>query len=441
MSTLSVSAAASASAGPAVTLSAAGRRAQSPQITRLMTTALQTPGLLSLAAGFTDNHTLPLAAVQSAVATLAREGAADPEFLQYGTNQGRPGLRRLLAARLAAKEPSLDADALAARTFVTNGSQQALYLAIQVLCEPGDIVLVDRPSYFVFLELLQGMGVRALSIPVDDAGLVDGEALRARLRQLRAGGERARLKAVYFVSCFSNPSGRTLTLAEKETLADALVAEDCVVPVIEDAAYRELWYNRPPAAPGVLTLPQWSAFPRLYLETLTKTFASGLKTGWGVCTDDRWLHVMLHTKGHQDFGTANFSQAICEHALASGAFERQLAAIRPTYAAKMRMLHETLHDAGLAARGWRWSEPEGGLYLWLRAPEGTDTGMESAFCKACLREGVLYVPGDLCFGDDVPKNHVRLSYGVLAGDALREAGRRFARAAGCGKTFEQKPRR
>lgn len=419
-------------------LSSVGKRALSPQITRLMTMALQTPDLLSLAAGFTDNRTLPLAEISNAVQTLARDNASDPEFLQYGTNQGRPALRQCLAERLFTRDAALFSapqpgmmivETLAANIMITNGSQQALYLAMQALCEPGDIVLVDRPSYFVFLELLAGMGVRALSIPVDESsGLVDGPALRTILRGLHKQGERSRLKAAYFVSYFSNPSGRSLTLDEKQEIAAALKAEDCVVPVIEDAAYRELWFEHAPSVPSVLALPEWSGFPRLYLETLTKTFSTGLKTGWGVCTDSRWLHAMLHMKGHQDFGTANFNQAVCEYAFAYGGFERQLAVLRPAYASKMRSLHEALLGEGLEGLGWKWSAPAGGLYLWLEAPESLDTGMDSDFCRACLREGVLYVPGELCYGDEIPRNRIRLSYGVLSSDLLIEAARRFVRA-------------
>ena len=118
-----------------------------------MALALENPNLLSLAAGFTDNATLPVAAVETAVKTLAAE-AADPEYLQYGSNHGRPGLRRLIAERLVRLEPTLESSEVQRGLFVTNGSQQALYLAAQVLCEPGDIVLVDRPSYFVFLEMI-----------------------------------------------------------------------------------------------------------------------------------------------------------------------------------------------------------------------------------------------------------------------------------------------
>ena len=430
---------ASAFAPSPLALSALGRRAKPPAITALMQTALETPGLLSLAAGFTDNATLPVTAIGAAFGKLA--GAANgAEFLQYGTNAGRPGLRAVLAERVLAQDaaalggPPPDAASVAARaaqTFVGNGSQQALYLAVQTLCEPGDIVLVDRPSYFVFLELLGGLGVEARSLPVDGAGRLDGPALAGLLRELRASGGRARLKAVYFVSWFSNPSGRTLDLAEKRLLAATLRAEDCVVPVIEDAAYRELGFDPAAASeqPGVLGDAAWAGFPRLYTSTLTKPFATGLKVGYGMCDDETWRSAMLHVKGHHDFGTSNFSQALLEQALKGPDYEAQLAVLRRTYREKRDALHAALEAGGLAGLGWRWRVPEGGLYLWLEGPAGLDTGGESAFCRACLGEGVLYVPGELCHGDAPPKNTVRLSYGVLAPGALAEAGARFCRAA------------
>lgn len=390
--------------------------------------ALENPDLLSLAAGFTDNRTLPAVAVQAAVAALAAR-PGEPEFLQYGTNQGRPALRNLLARRLAAIEPGLDANALGRDLFITNGSQQALYLAMQVLCEPGDIVLVDRPSYFVFLEMLTGLGVRAVSIPVDTNGRVDVLALGNRLTDLKARGEAARIKAVYFVSYFSNPSARSLSRDEKDGVALALSEAGLRIPVVEDAAYRELYYREAPSVPSVLTLPSWAGFPRLYLSTLTKPFATGLKVGYGVCTDRDWLSRMLHVKGHHDFGTAHFNQAIFEQVLADGGYEAQLTRIRPAYEAKMRALHEALEAGGLRGLGWRWEIPGGGLYLWLEAPAALDTGLESAFCRACIDAGVLYVPGELCFGDDLPRHFARLSFGVLAEPDLREAARRFAGVA------------
>ncbi len=411
-----------------IALSQLGRRAAPPTIARLMAMALEQPGLLSLAAGFTDNTTLPVAELRTAIEALAAR-PSEPEFLQYGTNQGRPPLRRRLAARLAAMEPALDAAGLERHMLITNGSQQALYLAMQTLCDPGDIVLVDRPSYFVFLEMLAGLGVRAVSLPVDDGGRIDAAALDARLAELARAGEAERIKAVYFISYFSNPSARSLTGAEKTVLAETLARHGLIVPVVEDAAYRELYFERPEAASSVLSLPAWREFPRFYLSTLTKPFASGLKVGWGVCTEGAWLDAMLHAKGHHDFGTANFNQALCDQVLADGTFDAHVKKIRSVYARKMQALHTALEGAGLNAAGWRWAEPAGGLYLWLQAPRGLDTGLESAFCRACVEAGVIYVPGDLCFGDDAPRNFVRLSFGVLGETELREAGRRFVTTA------------
>jgi 2-aminoadipate transaminase len=415
-----------------IAYSALGHRSKSPTIAQLMKLMLENPNLLSIAAGFTDNQTLPVPAIQAAVERLGRR-AGEPEYLQYGTNAGRPKLRAALADRLLALETPPDVEMVRKNFFITNGSQQALYLAMQVLCDPGDIVLVDRPSYFVYLEMLVGLGVQTRSMPVDAAGRIDAAGLSALLETLRARGEIGRVKAVYFVSYFSNPSARSLDEAEKNAIADVLTQAGVIVPVVEDAAYRELYYTEPHPARSVLSLPAWAAFPKLYLSTLTKPFASGLKVGYGTSSDPELLAKMLHVKGHHDFGTANYNQAIFEEVLATGGLDAQLAVIRPGYQKKMRALHGALTAGGLPALGWKWTVPGGGLYLWLEAPAGLDTGMDSAFCHACVAAGVLYVPGDLCFGDDAPKNFVRLSFGVLGEADLIEAGRRFA---GVAKAFQ-----
>jgi 2-aminoadipate transaminase len=413
---------------PSIAYSALGHRAQSPTIARLMKLMLENPTLLSVAAGFTDNQTLPVAAVQAAVGRLSAR-AGEPEYLQYGTNHGRPKLRAALAERLLALETPPDAEVVRKNFFITNGSQQALYLAMQVLCDPGDIVLVDRPSYFVYLEMLVGLGVQARSMPVDAAGRIDAEGLAALLETLRVRGELGRVKAVYFVSYFSNPSARSLDEWEKNAIAQTLTKAGLIVPVVEDAAYRELYYTQPYPARSVLSLPAWAAFPKLYLSTLTKPFATGLKVGYGTSSDSELLAKMFHVKGHHDFGTANYNQAVFEEILAVAGLDAQLAVIRPGYEKKMRALHGALVEAGLPELGWKWAVPTGGLYLWLEAPAGLDTGMESAFCHACVAAGVLYVPGDLCFGEDAPKNFIRLSFGVLGEADLREAGRRFGEVA------------
>ena len=408
--------------------SALGQRATPPIIARLMTAALENPRLLSLAAGFTDNATLPVETFGAAVAAFTAAGGS-PEILQYGTNQGRPRLRQLLAERLAREEGRAPSWAQADRMIVTTGSQQALYLAMQVLCDPGDIVLVDRPSYFVFLEMLRGLGLEARSLPVAADGRLDLGALDGALTAWHRAGDTPRIKAVYLVGYFSNPSGRSLDVDEKRGMAQVLTAHGLVVPTIEDAAYRQMAFDGSAGAPSVLALDEWAAFPRLYAGTLTKPFATGLKVGYGYCTDDEWRHRMLHVKGHHDFGSANLNQAVLERVLGDGSFDRHLARIRPAYARKMQVLHAALVEGGLAGLGWSWVQPRGGLYLWLTAPAGIDLGLDSAFFHACVAAGVLYVPGELCYGDAPAKHTARLTFGVLAEDDLREAARRFCSVA------------
>ncbi len=406
--------------------SSLGRRLTPPRITAMMKAALETPDLLSLAAGFTDTATLPREEIREAVETLL-DGTAPPECLQYGSNAGRPLLRSLLSDRVAAQDGSpgaLDAEA----AFVTNGSQQALSLALQTLCDPGDLVLVERPTYFVFLELARGLGMRIRSLPTRPDGNIDLDALDRTLASLTSE-DRRRLKAVYLVSYFANPSSGSFPESAKTALGDVLERHGIRPALIEDAAYRDLYFETPFPSRSILTLPELERFPRLYAGTCTKPFATGLKVGFALCPDETWRNRMLSLKGQQDFGTAHFNQAILETVLLNGRYDTYLDALRRHYRNKKNTLLEVLEGEGLESLGWHWENPGGGLYLWLCGPEGLRTGQDSPFQRDALENGVLYVPGELCYGDDAPGNRVRLSFGVLPPELLREAGRRFARTA------------
>ncbi|MCC5807658.1 MAG: hypothetical protein JJU00_15140, partial [Opitutales bacterium] len=119
---------------------------------------------------------------------------------------------------------------------------------------------------------------------------------------------------------------------------------------------------------------------------------------------------------------------LCE-VLRSGDYVRHLDEVRPFYEEKAARLEGVLERSGLRARGWRWESPAGGLLLWLRAPEGLDTSFDGPLWRAAMEETVLYVPGDLCFAEGIPRNFVRLSFGALAADRIGEATERFVRAA------------
>jgi len=409
-----------------------GERSEDPVISDLMASALSNPQLLSLAAGFTDNAVLPVELIGQLIKDLVAN-SPDAEFLQYGTTQGRPLLREHIIKFLATYPDEESLAVTSAQVVITNGSQQSLYLAAQVLCDPGDIILVERPSYFVFLEMLKGLGIKAVSMPTLESGRIDFVGLRELLDRMAQAGQTERLKAIYLVTYYSNPSSLCMYEEDKRGLGSLVQSLDYRLPVIEDAAYRELYYEDPWPSQSILSLPEFQGLSAMYAGTFTKPFATGLKVGYAVCTDCEWLSNMVRFKAHHDFGTANFNQAIIERMLTQEKYPDLLKNLRAHYLPKMRLLERTLEEQGLAELGWVWDSPQGGLLLWLRGPAEVDTGIQSAFSEACIREGVMYVPGDLCFADPAPTNTIRLSIGSLADDDLQEAARRFVKVA---RSFE-----
>lgn len=408
--------------------SAFGARLEVPAINHLMSIPSEHPEVLSLAAGFTDNAVLPADLVRDVVSRLCGNPSG-ADCLQYGTTQGRKGLREL-TARFVASYHGENAEVIRAdRTFITNGSQQALFLAMRVLCDPGDVVLVENPTYFVFLSMLQGMGVQPVGIPVAENGSIDGVALDALMRQMDREGRKGRIKAAYVMGYYANPSSRCLSLEDKMVLAATLRTHGMRIPVIEDAAYRELAFERPWEVPSVLSLDAYEGYPLLYLGTYTKPFATGLKVGYGITNRPEWLEKMLFAKGNQDFGSAHFPQAIVEQVLQDGVYPEFVRNLGLHYGAKARLLDSVLRAEGLDRMGWRWAKPEGGLLFWLRAPAGVDTREGSHFYEACLAKGVIYVPGNLCFADGAPSDYIRLSIGALPNEKLEEAARRLCDAA------------
>lgn len=400
-----------------------GARQKESDIARLMTVALQRPELLSLAAGFTDNQTLPLAELTEVATILGEEG--DPSVLQYGANQGNPKLRTLMTNRLQTQD-RVEWNYDIGCSFVSNGSQQALYLAVQSLCDVGDIVLVEQPTYFVFLEMLRGLGVEAVSMPMSANGDVDTDGLSEMLDAYAEAGEIDRVKAVYLVSYYANPSGHSVSRSCKQSVIELLEKFKGTIALFEDAAYRELYYRQPYSAESCIALAgEGSVVPVFYSTTLTKPFATGLKVGFGYCTHADWLARMMAVKGQQDFGTANYNQALLAKSLEIGLFDRHLQLLRESYLSKMEALDRNLRSA-LSGTDWSWERPEGGLYIWMTAPEGVETGFDSDFHQAAIEAGVMYVPGELCHAEGQPRNRVRLSFGVLGIEDLKLAADRLS---------------
>jgi 2-aminoadipate transaminase len=470
-------------------LSKMGQRTTEPPISWLMHAALSRPKLISLAAGFTDNASLPVAEARTALNQVLRSPKTGQPALQYGITAGDTTLRQLTARHLQkldlggtpCRRPKNQGRRHAVppeiyspdRLLITSGSQQLLYMTTEALCDEGDIVLVEDPTYFVYLSILQSRGLRARAVRLERDGL-DLAYLESVLQSLKRSGELRRVKMIYLVSYFQNPTGVT-TRFEKKSAALKLLKKferDAGHPIylLEDAAYRELRFQkdnkaqssvstpspRPSGerdgvrgfefeATGLLSPPLSSfsggegevksalAVPGaadrvIYAGTFTKPFATGARVGYGVLPEPVFTAVK-HIKGNHDFGTANLLQQLFVRALASGIYGQHVARLQKRYAHKARVMKLAIKKHFPSAVEW-W-EPEGGLYFWARLPHGLPSGMKSKVFSAALKNDVLYVPGEICYADDParkkPNHEMRISFGNASKENIREGIKRLGK--------------
>lgn len=367
-----------------------------------------TPGMISLAGGLPAAELFDVDGVRDATRVALAD--APVACLQYGMTEGQPGLRVALASHLAERGITVEADDV----IVTTGSQQGLDLVARALIDEGDRVVVERPSYLAALQAMSHAGARFATIGVDaDGGRTDELAVLA---------DGPRPKLAYVVANFANPSGATLTVERRRALVSWAARER--VFVLEDDPYGAL-RTRGEAPPSLLELArevpgaaQWVG----YVSTLSKTVAPGLRVGWLVLP--RWLRdAVVLVKQAADLHTASFTQEVGRAYLASGRLAGRLAIVRAEYGARCAALAQ----AARRTFGERLSfvEPDGGMFLWARFTDGTDT---RALLPHALARGVMFVPGDAFYADHPDKATLRLNFSACDPDRLREGVARLAEA-------------
>lgn len=394
-----------------------------------MAKALETPGLISLAAGFVDQESLPSSDLAPELRTMLSDPIIGRAMLQYGSTQGDLELRRVLNERMREEgvfHPHSDVDESC--FLIGSGSQQILYLAAEAFLDPGDIVLLEAPTYFVTLGAFETRGARTVGIETDAGGL-DPQRVAAVLADLEAQGELHRVKMLYVMTYATNPQGLTLAEERRKPLLDLLQqygAKGYPILLLEDAAYRRLCFDAPP--PTVKSFEESNDLV-LYTESFSKSLSPGLRLGVGV-GPKAVIDKMIHLKGNHDFGSANFSQMILLRALTCGLFDAHVEQLRHLYRDRCD------HAVELAQKYFppetRWLKPSGGFYLWVDLPGDLDAGVGSPLLESALQEGVLYVPGNLCFSPDRPEARrsasLRLAFGKVGGDDLEEGVKRLGRA-------------
>ncbi len=270
---------------PRISLSKAAHRTSAPSISNLMQTALENPGIISLAAGFVDQQSLPVEVSSRSISAMFADEGEGRRSLQYGTTIGHSRLRARLIERLERTEgvPGGTYQDAIARTVVTTGSAQLIYLVCEALLDPGDIVLVESPTYFVFLGPVETRGARAVRVPIDDQGLRIN-ALERTLAGLQADGQLDRVKLIYTIPEHANPTGISLAAERRGPLVELVrrwsIAAGRRIFLLEDAAYHGLSYGT--QEPRSLWSLDTDAETVILARTFSKTFSPGVKDRlWG----------------------------------------------------------------------------------------------------------------------------------------------------------------
>jgi 2-aminoadipate transaminase len=403
-------------------------------ISYLMALALTQPDLISLAAGFVDYHTLPGNDTDSLMHEILSDPAASQAALQYGRTQGLTELRQEAYKHLA------NCDNLSPEDFpgnpdcvaLTTGSQQLLHLLADLLVDPGDIVITAWPSYFVYTGALSIFGATVRSVDIDEDGIIP-DKLDALLANIAKEGNLHRVKMLYTCTHHQNPTGITLSAQRRPQLLDIVkkYSTNHRILLLEDNAYRELTYSgqAPVSIKSFDTDNQYVAL----LHTFSKPFAPGLKTGYGLLPAELCDKAMMLKDG-RDFGSANLSQHLLLQAVLKGAFKKQIEILCHAYTKKrdamLQALDEYLGD--FLPDQTHWTHPTGGLYVWLTLPTSIDTSRTGPLFKRAVELGMLYVPGDYCYPADptrtVPKNQIRLSFGVPTEQQNRDGVKLLAQA-------------
>jgi DNA-binding transcriptional MocR family regulator len=371
---------------------------------RMFQTALARPGLMSFGAGFMNPAGFDVAGVRAAFAAALADDAA-PATLQYGLAEGSPRLRAAIVERMA----DLEVPTEEGEIVVTTGATQALDLLCNALLDPGDVVLVERPTYVMPLKRFSLAQSRVISIPGDEDGL-DPVALEAAVLEHRP-------KVIYTIPTFQNPSGTTLSVERRQAVAQ--IAERHGVLVIEDEPYRELYYDGEPAPAPIARHARENV---IYLGTLAKTVAPGLRVGWVVAPPEI-IRVLTPVKQAMDFNTSTIDQAAAAIYLEGVDWARRTSELRAVYAGPMRAMSEGLVE--VLPPGSSFTRPRGGIFVWARLPKGWSA---SALLERAIENGMFFMPGSVFLADVEDDVSFRLSVSNHSPESISEGMRRLAGA-------------
>jgi 2-aminoadipate transaminase len=362
------------------------------------------PEVVSLAGGMPFVSALPRELVAGAMDRVMREQG--PVALQYGSGQGSPRLREHILEVMALEGIRGSVDDI----VVTTGSQHALELVSKIFLDPGDVVLAEAPSYVTALVVFKSYQAQVEHVETDENGLIPS-SLREHIARVKAAGKR--IKFLYTVPTFSNPSGLTLSWERRVEILEIARSNDILV--LEDNPYGLLYFDAVP--PHAMRSVDEDGV--IYLGTFSKTLAPGFRVGWALAPHAIREKLILANEAAV-LCPSSFTQLIISEYLSSTDWRAQIDTFRSVYRerrdAMLLALADYLPDLS-------WTVPNGGFYVWLTLPDNMDS---KSMLPRAVKELVAYTPGTAFYANGEGRNHMRLAFCYPTPDFIREGIRRLS---------------
>ncbi len=366
------------------------------------------PDIISFGGGLPAPETFP----HEELAAIAQELLLkEPHnVLQYGTTEGSRTLRTEVAKWLSDQDIHVTLNDL----LVTSASQQGLDLICKAFFDPGDVIFCGLPTYLGAVQAFSLFQITKIGVPLEDDGM-DIDELESRIVAARREGKR--MKGIYVIPDFQNPSGITLSLEKRRHLLEVARAYDLLI--FEDNPYGHLRFSGEPI-PSVFSMDDEGR--TIMLLTFSKVLAAGLRLAVMVARGDL-MDVLVRVKQPTDLCTSKLTQMIAARFMQRHGLDRHLAEIRPIYRAKKEAMVAALAKYMPNDEGLRWTNPDGGLFVWVWLPESVDA--EEMLPRAIAHK-VAYVPGASSYVDGDGHNTMRLAFSLCTLDQIDEGIHRLA---------------
>lgn len=328
---------------------------------------------------------------------------------QYGNTGGLYSLRTELVKLLKETESIRVKEE---EINITTGSQQGLYEVSKILCNPGDSVITELPTYIGAVSAFSANKIRMTGIPMDDEG-INTEKMQEVLKEEIERGKKPRF--IYVIPTFQNPTGRTLSLERRKHLID--ISSDYSIPIVEDNPYGELRYSGE-RLPTLKTLDRNGSV--IYLGTFSKVMTPGLRIGYTVGPEEFIAKVNL-LKQALDLSTNTLSEYVARDYMANGIMKKQIPKTIELYRKKRDLMLSALEEE--FPSGTSWTRPDGGMFLWASVDERIDT---TAMAREAIENGVMYVSGGSFYPNREKKNEMRLNFTYSTDENIIEGVRRLS---------------